>query len=615
MNDDNMITIRNKRTGEVKTVPRSQFVEEEPSTGISGVGNDVMSSLQSAPDAFVNMLKSIPGGAKNVYNYAKSNNPLETLGNLGAGGVESAAGLLSSPKILARYLAEKFPRYGELLEKGRSMRGEGSLKEPTLRESLMNFEKNHGMGAQSPEEASVRNLGGLLFGGKGLSKLPNMGSRVAALAAQQGGEGGDPLHAAILGMLGEMTGRGIRKTPGAVLSAAKAVPEVTQNIPKHAANAGAFALQGTADALSSIPGVGKVIAPIVQPALGIAGAKLKYAATTPEQMAKDNLFGDITKEDLPEMQERDAALKRMGVSYGTPSELMNDAYESAKQADVGRTKKGMKELYKAGENREGTEEGAINGLFDMIHTDKLEPAKKAAYETSMAEKVPDEFIEKYKDKPVVEKAMKAIKTNSAYKQLLHDEYGKDWDKATPNSFMYWDMIKRVLDDFEQKSKRKGGGTEQSVYARVRRSMIGEMDEIQPEYKNARKIAERGFTRKKLESVFDKKDKTFNNFDSFLKSKENFDDIMDKLSDFPEAQQRLKDIKMFSGKMIPNNPTIRANAALKRTGMSDARNPVEAYRRKMEQKYGENHDVAAVKQMTHPDLMKHIRDYLEEKGKL
>jgi hypothetical protein len=214
-------TVRDER-GQIHSFPDDASPEEmnnaisEDSHGWGSVGRDLLSSLKSAPEAGINLAKSIWPGIKNVASYATSNNPFETLANLGGGGVESVAGLASSPQQFARYIAEKFPQYGELLEKGRTINRQGSLNDPTIYESLINFEKEHGLSAQSPEEQSVRNLGGLLFGGKILSKLPNIGSRVATLAAQQGGEGGDPLHAAIFGLLGEGAGYGGSKAKSKV---------------------------------------------------------------------------------------------------------------------------------------------------------------------------------------------------------------------------------------------------------------------------------------------------------------------------------------------------------------------------------------------------------------
>jgi hypothetical protein len=417
----------------------------------------------------------------------------------------------------------------------------------------------------------------------------------------------------------------ISNIPRAAYNIGKAIPpalsqipemagKVASKIPEMAGKSAASVLESSADLASEIPLAGRFIAPVVQPTVGALASYLKHISVSPDELAKRNLMGDIESEDIPAMQERDDAAKRLGLTYTTPSELLDSPFESVKQANVGRTTKGMKLLYKLGKEREGSEESAINNLFDSIHEDKLDPIKKAAYEETMQNSVPNEFIQKHIDRPVIQKAMKAVENNTAYKQMLQEEYGVKPDNVAKNSFMYWDMVKRVLGDMEQKLSRKGSNTEASVYGNTRRSMVSDMDKIEPQYKVARNIAERKFTRDELEHVFDKKDKTFNNFDSFLKSKENFNNIMQKLDAFPEAQQQLKDIKLFSGNMIPNNPTIRAAAALKRTGMSDARNALEARKRALDEKYGQEHDVAAVKLMTNPDFMKILKEELRNKGK-
>lgn len=621
MASSDMITLRNKRTGELITVPRSQFVQE-PQTqvpeekGFRGIMNQVVSSAKTAPKAIEDMLLSIPGGIENVKNYVTQNNPVSSAANLGAGAVESGAALLSSPQILMRYLSDKFPRFGEAMQRG-AMPGSKGINEPTFYEGLNRFENEHGMAPQSEEEASVRNAGGLLFGGGALKKIGSALARTGAITAEQAGRGGDPVHAAILGMLGESINKvgqtkPVRAIPGATVDAVKSIPDVAKRMPEFAGRAAASGLETTADLASQIPVAGKVISPIAQPTLGALASYLKHISVAPEELAKRNLFGDIDPADVPGMEKMSEAAKRLNLDYVTPSELLQSPFESVKQANVGRTTKGMKELYKKGEGREGSEEGAINKLFDLIHEDKLDPIKKAAYEQTMQNSVPPEFIEKQSARPVIKKAMKAVENNTAYKQMLEEEYGIDPDGVAKNSFMYWDMVKRVLGDMEEKVGRKGGKTESSVYGDTRRSMVSEMDKIEPQYKTARSIAERGFTRKKLEDVFDKKDRTFNNFDAFLKSKKNLKDVMAKLESFPEAKQQMEDIKLFSGKMIPNNPTVRAAAALKRTGMSDARNALEAKKREFDERYGQEHDLAAVNLMTNPDLMAVLKQYLNKK---
>src|SRR3982751_2190036 len=113
MANNEMVTLRNKKTGQTVTVPRENYKEEK---GFAGVGNDIMDSLGSALPALGEMVSSIPGGLKKVGRYATSNNPIETLGNLGAGGVEGVAQLASSPQILMRYIADKFPEFGKRME-------------------------------------------------------------------------------------------------------------------------------------------------------------------------------------------------------------------------------------------------------------------------------------------------------------------------------------------------------------------------------------------------------------------------------------------------------------------------------------------------------------------
>jgi len=702
---EEMIQLRNKKTGAVVTVPRSQF--NKPTLGASGIGEDVKNSLLTVPQAGAEMIGSIPGGAKNVAQYATTNNPVSTLGNLGAGGVESLVGTLSAPQILARYLKKKFPS-DEKPNTLASMMGM-SPDDPTPYEALQAFENKYGMAPQSEQERSVRNLGGLMFGGKALTGLPNMVSRALAMGATAAGSGGDPVHAAVLAAIGEKvlsgSAKGVNRaasmnkppvdiyakpmtppddggtgsppppddgggtgtlppddggtgtlTPpdnggagtlppddgaggsggsggkpptltaniGAALNGSPYMQALT-NLPQAAMNISAAiprpakikeklltrtssGLEAVADAITK-----RMDVPGIQPLLGGAAAYLKHIAVPPDEMAKRTLFSDIDSEDIPQMIARDEAGKRLGLTYLAPSELTDSPFESAKQGNIGRTTAGSKLLYKVGRQREGSEESAINKLLGLIHTSALDPAKKAAYDDTMAQELPQGFIDTQSQRPVIQKALKSIKSNTAYRQMLQEEYGVDIDKVPANSFMLWDMVKRVLGDMEFKSA-KDKPTEATVFGNTRRTMVREMDAVAPNYQAARSISERKFTRDKLEKVFDKKDKTFNNFDGYLKSDKNYNDTVQKLQAFPEALQQLKDIKLFSGKMVPNNPSTRAAAALQRTGMSDARNPLDAKKRALDEKYGQEHDVAAVKLMTNPDFMKIFADHLLKGGK-
>lgn len=581
----------------------------DESKGWSGIGNDIAASWESAPNALLEMVKSIPGGVKNVAKYATTTNPVSTLANLGAGGVEAGAGLLSSPQLLMRYLAEKFPDFGKRMEQSGKDFGGQSFKDPTFYETLMNFEKEHGMAPQSEEEGSVRNLGGLLGGGKVLTKIPSMLGRTAAITGESAGRGGDPVHAAILGVTGDLVARAPwRKTaeiPGAVADIAK-------NLPEKAASAAATGLETIADlgTKAHIPGL--------QPTLGALGSYLKYTAVKPETLAQRKLFGDLTPEDVPQINERMEAAKRLGLGYLTPAEASLSPFEAAKQGTIGRTSAGSKLLFQKGTQRTGTEGTAINNLLDTIYNEKdLEPQKKAAYEETMTASVPQEFIDQYKNDPVIEEVIKKLHNDSAYRKSLGIEKPKSGEEIQPlDSFEYWDHVKRVLGDMEE-ANDSGQGRQpfkKSVIAKTRRDMVSDMDAIKPEYEVARGIAERQFTRKKLEDVFDKKTMTGNNFYKFLQSKKNFNEVINKLKAFPEAQQKLRDMHLLFGDLIPNDMSIRSAAALKRTSMSEARNKLDALKQDLDERYGKEHDVATIKLMTDPEWVAKFTEFLKnQKG--
>lgn len=598
MNNRNMITLRNKNTGELVTVPHSKYKIEQPSQGWGGVGEDAVNSMMNFPSNAAAMVPELAEGAggavKNIFT-RPLHSALVGASGIGEGGI--AMGNIAGNVM--DYLADK-----GIVSK------EAAAK--TLHIPDLGIEKALGIDKPDKGDQFIKMIASLLIPGKvAKALLPGKAAIPAAIAATAAGENQDPLQAGLMGILGQRLAGVLKKTPGAAVSTAKAIPGIVSNLPEHAASAAASGLESAADYLSKAPVVGGA----AQPILGTAGSYLKHLAVKPEELARRNLFGDITSADLPEMMERDAAGKRLGLTYLTPSELLNSPFESVKQGNIGRTTQGSKLLYKEGAARGASEEAAINKLLDSIHEDKLDPIKKAAYEETMKGNVSDDFIARQTKRPVIEQAIKKLESNPAYRQKIQDELGIEIGKIKPNSFIYWDMVKRVLGDMEESAKETGRPTTaSSIYGDTRQSMVKEMDAIKPEYKTARNIAERKFTRQKLEKVFDKKDKTFNNFDSFLKSKSNFDDIMRKLDAFPEAKQILNDIKMFSGKMVPNNPTVRTAAALKRTGMSDARNALEAKKRSLDEKFGMEHDVAAVKLMTHPDLLTKLIEHLKKTGK-
>lgn len=647
--------MRNRPTKEEIKAELERRGESVETNGFEGIINDLNKSFETSPQALKQMLQGIPGGVKRVGHYASTKNPLSTLGNIFAGGVEGSAALLSSPQVLMRYLSEKFPDMQERLQRGR-FEGRG-INDPTMFEQLTNFEKDRGLSPVSEEEASVRNAGNLLLGGAAISRLPNMLLRSGAIGAEQGGMGGDPVHGALLGTLGEMLGRAPwKKAPQAITNIAEAAPQAIRQIPKLTANIGeiigspmsaglkiapisprqppqlkanmgqaiggplSVALKNVPDYVSKATNKASIEAlqsaaevaakyhvPILPKKLLTKAAKIKYS-TDPELMAKEALFEDIEHEDIADMADRNAAFKLLGLNYGTIGELLDSPYESGKQGSIGRTPKGKKLLLKQGEGRLKSEEASINKTLDDIYNkNMLSPEKNEAYRETMTARVPDEFVQKWSNDPVVKKAMDELKNESAYQKSL----GANPDK---NSFRYWDHVKKVIGDMESGTEKVKGTKKfkKSIYTGTRNEMVREMDAIKPEYANARRISELEHIRGDIETYFNKRDKTGNNFYKFLNDTQKFDNLMERLENVPVAQQKLKAWKLIGKGLIPETTSNRAAKALEHTSMSRARNEVDAIQRALEKKYGQEHDVAKVRLITNPDLMSLISEHLENK---
>jgi hypothetical protein len=397
----------------------------------------------------------------------------------------------------------------------------------------------------------------------------------------------------------------ISNIPKAAYNVAKAAPQAATNFVKNIPEMAGTAASTGLDTLAGLGATAKI--PMLPSLTEALSDYIKYKSIKPETHAQRKLFSDIESKHLPEIKERQEAAQRLGLSYLTPAESTLSPFEAAKQGTIGRTNAGSKLLLEKGRGRSESEEEALNTLQRNIYDPKeLAPEKKAAYEKAMSASVPDDFLTKWKQDPIVGDAISQLKSDPTYKRAVRG--------VPENSFEYWNIVKRVIADME-KEKAKGMKKFSSDQAtNARNEMVAEMDKIQPEYKVARKIAEREFTRKDIEDFFDKRNMTGNEFSKFMKSKKDFEKLLDKLEPYPEAQQNLKDMKLLFGDLIPSDPSIRTAAALEKTSMSSARNKVDALKRSLDQKYGQAHDVALVNLMTNPEWVSLLEKSLKKKGK-
>lgn len=83
-----------------------QQPEGERSTGLAGVGSDVLSGIEALPSAFYEMLKALPSEASGAANQLYKN-PKRFAQNVGAGLGQMGQGILNTPGNVRDYLADK----------------------------------------------------------------------------------------------------------------------------------------------------------------------------------------------------------------------------------------------------------------------------------------------------------------------------------------------------------------------------------------------------------------------------------------------------------------------------------------------------------------------------
>lgn len=347
--------------------------------------------------------------------------------------------------------------------------------------------------------------------------------------------------------------------------------------------------------LTNIPG-GEAAGATAGAILGGRGINLNRNATKA-------VFEGLNPAEAKEMVE---ASRRLGLDFITPGEAIQNPYVAAEHAIIGRTREGAKELYSRGLKRVESEESAISKLLDDIYSEgRLSPQKKALYEKAMQSEMPKDIASSLEDSAIIKSAIKTMKSDPAYKDKLLN--------VSENSFEYWNQVKRALDGMEGSAIRSGDNTKASYIKMKRKELVGIMDEIEPKYKDARSIAERDFTRRELEKHFNKSALTGNRFSKLLDNKDKFNKLVDSLSAFPEVQKTLYDMRKVFPRLQNFNPTNKTTAALQKTGMTTARNTVDAIRDYLQRNNFLKEDVQAVQLMTDPHWFEKLSALSLSKG--
>lgn len=270
------------------------------------------------------------------------------------------------------------------------------------------------------------------------------------------------------------------------------------------------------------------------------------------------------------------AAKRVGLDYLTPAEAGVSPWAAKRQGALGKTEEGGKMLYERGQARQESERRAIERTLHKIYSPgTMDKQMTDAYKSINDVNLPQEFPLQYKDNEIIKEAKKLVESTPAYKESLKSlmpknvklEPGQTDPQAT--SLVYWDHVKRAMDDMVSKAERAGNDNEARIISNTRRDMRNQMDEAFPEYKEARAFYERKKVREGLEKVFDQKEINGTNFYRALASQKKFNEVLSHLKNAPEAAQNLKDMRMlFKDLMGP--PTIKTAKGTEERGMNQAR---------------------------------------------
>lgn len=332
---------------------------------------------------------------------------------------------------------------------------------------------------------------------------------------------------------------------------------------------------------------------------------LASKGVNPERAAQSTLLKNI--KITPEAQARLEAAERLRRPL-TPAEATQSPFAGATQGRVGKTTPGMEVLTQAGKKQAFQEEAAINDLLDTIYNpEELGETKSKLYADTLSQDVPKGLTDDLRQNEIIKDAESRIANSSEFKQKMKG--------VKKDTYEYWNLVKKSLDEREQALKgKKGLKSERArLVGETRRDMLKRLDAINDDYESARNLAERDLTRKDIEKAFDKKNMTFNDFAQFLKSDKKFNDLMFKLRDIPEAQQKLKDIRLLSGKMIPLTASARAEAAGSKGHWWDPRTIYTQLAELLNEQVGKKHDVAAAELMTSPDWMSKLNEYKKPTG--
>ncbi len=349
---------------------------------------------------------------------------------------------------------------------------------------------------------------------------------------------------------------------------------------------------------------GSDIAALVGGALGGRGYK------SPKEMKRGLVEGVHADVANPRLK----AAEHLGLDYLTPAEAGISQLASKAQGSLGRTSEGAKMLNERSKSRQESERRAIERTLDQIYSpENMDKQVEQAYKSINEVNLPPAFPLQFKDNEIIKEAKRMVETTPAYKESLkalmpkNVKLKKGQSDPQATSLVYWDHVKRAMDDMVNKAERSGNKNEARIISDARAKVRDQMDDAFPEYKEARSLYERKMVRAGLEKVFDQKEVNGQNFYRALASEKKFDQLMTSLRNAPQAAENLKSMRLiFKDLMGP--PTIKTAKGKEEYGMNMARNEGDFLKNMLEHAFTRGgNDTAAIEFITSKDWAKQLEE--------
>jgi len=318
--------------------------------------------------------------------------------------------------------------------------------------------------------------------------------------------------------------------------------------------------------------------------------------------------------NIPLANKKLKAAKRLGLDYLTPAEAGESQIAAGRQGALGKTEEGAQLLQNKAKSRVDSEAQAIERTLNQIYLpEKMDEQVKNAYSSINEVNLPQEFPLQYKDNEIVKEAKRMVEATPAYKESLKElmpknaklQQGQIDPQAT--SLVYWDHVKRAMDDMVSKAERAGNKNEARIISNTRANMRDQMDAAYPEYKEARALYERKMVREGLEKVFDRKEVNGSNFYQALASQRKFDEVIGHLKNAPDAVQNLKDMRLVFKELLGPR-TIKTAKGKEEYGMNQSRSSGAFLENMIEHIFTKGgSDKAAIEFITSPDWTKQLKE--------